>query len=62
MNVAVTPLVLLLAKLDDVGADGRLDSAKVKAFLLERGDVVEVYADTLHFCPCEVTAAASAVW
>lgn len=54
VNVAVTPLVLLLAKLDDVGTDGRLDSAKVKAFLLERGDAVEVYADTLHFCPCEV--------
>lgn len=54
-NIAVRELVLLLAKRDDLDADGRLDSAKVKAFYLEQGAYVEVYSDTLHFCPCEVT-------
>ena len=54
-NIAVRELVLLLAKREDLDADGRLDSAKVKAFYLEQGAFVEVYSDTLHFCPCEVT-------
>lgn len=54
-NIAVRELVLLLAKREDLDADGRLDSAKVKAFYLAQGDMVEVYSDTLHFCPCEVT-------
>jgi hypothetical protein len=54
INIAATDLVLLLAKLDDI-KDGRLDSAKVKAFYVARGEAVEVYADTLHFCPCQVS-------
>lgn len=54
-NIAVRELVLLLAKLEDLDADGRLDANKVKAFYLAQGDMVEVYSDTLHFCPCEVT-------
>ncbi|MCI8387602.1 MAG: DUF4867 family protein [Clostridiales bacterium] len=54
INVAATDLVLLLAKLDDV-KDGKLDSAKVKAFYVAAGEAIEVYADTLHFCPCQVS-------
>lgn len=56
-NIAVRPLVLLLAKRADIGGDGRLDSARVKAFYLAEGEMIEVYSDTLHFCPCEVTPA-----
>ena len=55
-NIAVRSLVLLLAKREDMDADGRLDSAKVKAFYLAEGELIEVYSDTLHFCPCEVTS------
>lgn len=54
-NVAVRELVLLLAKRSDLDDDGRLDAGKVKAFYLAQGEMVEVYSDTLHFCPCEVT-------
>ncbi len=54
INIAVRDLVLLLAKRSDMDADGRLDAAKVKAFYLEKGDMAEVYSDTLHFCPCQV--------
>ena len=54
-NVAVCPLVLLLAKRGDMDEKGRLDAAKVKAFYLAQGEMIEVYSDTLHFCPCEVT-------
>lgn len=54
-NIAVRELVLLFAKRADLDADGRLDAAKVRAFYLAQGEMIEVYADTLHFCPCEVT-------
>ncbi len=54
-NVAVRELVLLLAKRSDLDENGRLDAAKVKAFYLAQGEMIEVYSDTLHFCPCEVT-------
>lgn len=53
INVAATDLVLLLAKLDDV-EDGKLDAKKVVAFFVAKGEAIEVYADTLHFCPCQV--------
>ncbi len=54
-NVGVTDLVLLLAKRGDLNKEGKLDSAKVKAFYLPEGKMIEVYSDTLHFCPCEVS-------
>ena len=31
------------------------DSSKVKVFYLEKGDAVEIYSTTLHFCPCQVS-------
>lgn len=56
-NIAVRELVLLLAKREDLDGDCRLDSGKVRAFYLAPGEMIEVYSDTLHFCPCEVTKA-----
>ncbi len=53
VNVAVTPLVLMLARRQDM-VDGRLDSAKVKMFYVEKGEAVEVYATSMHFAPCKV--------
>lgn len=54
INIAVTPLVLILGHIWDIG-DGKIDSSKFKAFYLPKGTVVEVYATSLHFCPCEVS-------
>lgn len=54
LNVAVTPLVLILGKREDI-KDGRLDSGTMKAFLVPEGAVIEVYANILHFCPCQVS-------
>lgn len=54
-NIAVRELVLLLAKRSDMDENNRLDANKIKAFYLAQGEMVEVYSDTLHFCPCEVT-------
>ena len=53
INIAVTPLVLLLGLEYDM--DGmEYDSGKVEAFYLEKGDAVEVYGTSLHYCPCQV--------
>jgi hypothetical protein len=53
INIAVTPLVLLLGHVWDI-VDGKIESSKFKAFYLPAGTVAEVYATSLHFCPCEV--------
>lgn len=53
INIAAEPLVLLLGL--EYEMDGKeFSSEKVKAFYLEKGDIVEVYGTTLHFCPCQV--------
>lgn len=53
VNVAVTDLVLILGKVSDI-KDGKIDSSTAKAFYVEQGEIIEVYATSLHFCPCEV--------
>lgn len=54
INIAVTPLVLILGHIWDIN-DGKIDSSKFKAFYLPQGTVVEVYATSLHYCPCQVS-------
>lgn len=53
-NIGVTDLVLLLAKRCEV-VDNKLDTAKVVAYYLPQGVTIEVYSDTLHYAPCEVS-------
>jgi len=53
INIAVTPLVLILGKLCDI-KNGKFDSTTMKALFVPKGKMIEVYATTLHFCPCEV--------
>ena len=55
-NLGTEDFVLLLARLDEI-EDGKLDTAKVKAFCVPAGTLVEVYATTLHYAPCHVDAA-----
>lgn len=52
-NLPSGDIVLLLAKQEEVDADYRLDSARVKAFLVPAGTLVELYATTLHYAPCQ---------
>lgn len=54
LNIAVTDLILLLGDVHDLEEGGRYDSARVQAFRLHRGDVVEIFGTTLHFCPIQV--------
>lgn len=54
INVATTDLVLILGKVSDI-KNGKIDSSTAKAFYVEKGEIIEVYATSLHFCPCEVS-------
>lgn len=53
INVAVTPLILLLAHVWEI-KDGKLRADQFRGFYLPAGTAVEIYATTTHFCPCEV--------
>ena len=52
LNIGATDFVLLLAKQEKI-IDGVLDTADVKAFRAPAGAVVEVYATSLHYAPCQ---------
>ena len=52
INVAVTDLVLLIGRQQDIEADYTYDTSKVVAYLVPAGTVIEVYATTLHYAPC----------
>ncbi len=53
INVCVTPLVLLLAHIEDI-KDSMVHSSKVTAFYIPENTAIEVYSTTLHFSPCKV--------
>lgn len=57
INCGVSDFILLLAKEDDI-VDGKLDTAKVKAFKAPAGVLVEVYATSLHYAPCSAAPGA----
>lgn len=52
-NLGTEDFILLLAKQDQI-KDFMLDTADVKAFLVPKNTLVEVYAATLHYAPCHV--------
>ena len=54
VNIAVTDLVLILGRQQDIAPDYTYDSGKMEAFLVPAGTVIEVYATTLHYAPCHV--------
>ena len=54
LNIGATDFILLLAKQEKI-IDGVLDSADVKAFKAPAGAVVEVYATSLHYAPCQTS-------
>ena len=55
INLGCTDFILLLAREDEIEG-GKLDTSKVKAFLVKAGQAVEVYGTTLHYAPCSAKA------
>lgn len=53
INIGEGDFILLLAKMDDI-VDGKLDTARVKAFRAPAGAAVQVYETSLHYAPCQV--------
>ena len=54
-NLGTEDFILLLARQEEI-ENGLLDTAKVKAFKVPAGVLVEVYATTLHYAPCHCSA------
>ena len=54
INIGTGDFILLLAKMEDI-MDGKLDTAKVKAFRAPAGAAVQVYETSLHYAPCQVS-------
>lgn len=52
VNIAITDLVLLLGKQQDITKENLYETAKVEAFFVPAGTMIEVYATTLHYAPC----------
>ena len=55
-NLGTEEFILLLARQEEI-ENGLLDTAKVKAFRVPAGVLVEVYATTLHYAPCHTDPA-----
>jgi len=53
-NLGTEDFVLILAKEDEV-KDGKLDTSVCKAFRVPAGVLVEVYATSLHYAPCQAS-------
>ena len=57
LNLACDDLVLLLGKEGDVDFENyEYDTAKVEAFLVPKGTLLECYATTLHYAPASAGA------
>lgn len=54
VNVAVTDLILLIGRQQDITEEDTYDTDLVEAFYIPAGTAVEVYATTLHYAPCSV--------
>lgn len=53
INIAVTDLVIIVGHVWDV-KDNAIDTSKFKIFYVPAGTVLECYATTLHYGPCQV--------
>ena len=54
INIAATNMLVFLGKLDEI-EEGYFPSEKIKAFFVPKGTAIELYNDTLHYCPCQTS-------
>ena len=52
-NLGTEDFILLVATESDIDENFHIDSAKTMAFKVPAGVLVEVYATTLHYAPCQ---------
>lgn len=56
INIAISDMILLLGKREDITKEETYDTALVEAFFVPAGSMVELYATTLHYAPCQCSA------
>lgn len=56
VNIATEDIILLLARLEDVGPEDTIDSSQAEPFLIHRGECIVLYPFTFHFSPILTTA------
>lgn len=49
--IAATPLVLLIGRMGELEAYASFDSSRARAYFVEQGQAIELYANALHFSP-----------
>ncbi len=54
INIAVTDLILLIGCQQDINDDFTYETSKIEAFKVPAGTIIEVFATTLHYAPCNV--------
>lgn len=52
IDIAVTDMILLLGKQQDIEDFMHYDTGKVEAFFVPAGTGIELFATTLHYAPC----------
>lgn len=52
INIPVTDAVFIVGMQQDIEDDLTYDTAKMEAFYAPAGSVIELYATTLHYAPC----------
>ena len=52
LGIAVTDLILLIGKQEDIAKDYTYNTEKIQAFYVPAGTIYELYATTLHYAPC----------
>ncbi|MDC7243176.1 MAG: DUF4867 family protein [Sphaerochaetaceae bacterium] len=55
INIAVTPLVLILGEYNDI-KNLRISSSNLSIFYLPKGTAIVLYPRVLHFSPCKVNS------
>lgn len=53
LNMGTEDFILLLGKRTQIEEDGTFDTGRVKAFLVPAEVMIEIYATTLHYAPCQ---------
>lgn len=55
INIAVNDLILLIGSQQDIKEDYTYETSKIEAFLVPAGTMIEVFATTLHYAPCNAS-------
>lgn len=53
VNIALTDMYLMLGTLQDMDAEYTYDSVNIEIFYVPKGMIIELYATTLHYAPCQ---------